>query len=147
MRHAERVHAHIAHLEARAGAENAAVEFGFQLALDSFLREAVAINGDVQSRGEHGETLDVIRMFVRDEDAAQAFRRASDGEEAVADLPSAQAGVDEQARLAGFQKGAIAAGTAAEKGEMGGHERTLGRAGGAGNVFDVRREKIMFKPL
>ena len=82
--------------------------------------------------------MDMIGMFMRDEDAAQAFRRASDGEQSLADLPSAQAGVDEQARLGGFQIGAIAAGTAAEKGELGGHERTLKRGDGAGNVFDDR---------
>ena len=47
-------------------------------------------------------------MFVRDQDAGQTFRRASDAREALSDLARAKSGVDEDARLGSFQQGAIA---------------------------------------
>ena len=85
---------------------------------NGFLGQSVAVNRDVQLRRQHAQTLDVILMFVRNEDAGEAFRRSADAQQAVANLAGAQAGVDEQARLVCFEVSAIATGTAAENCEL-----------------------------
>ena len=51
--------------------------------------------------------------------------RAADGSQALPDLPEAEAGVDQEARLRGFEVGAIAGGTAAEDGQLNGHRSNV----------------------
>ena len=46
VRDGKRIHAHIADIEGSAGGKDAAIEFGFELKLDGFAREAVAVNRD-----------------------------------------------------------------------------------------------------
>ena len=55
----------------------------------------------------------MIGMFVREKNAVEIFGRATNGSEAFADLAAGKAGVDQQPGFAGFEIGAIAAGTAA----------------------------------
>ena len=114
VRHGERIHHDVANLEAGARAEDAALPFHLKLEFDGFFREAVAVERDVQFCAEAGEALDVVGVFVRDQDAGQTFRRAADGGKPLANLPAAESGIDEDSRLCGFQIGAVTAGTAAE---------------------------------
>ena len=60
-------------------------------------------------------------MFVCDQKGGQIFRRATNQSEARADLARRKSGVNEHAAIFGFEIGAIAAGTAAQNGEFGGH--------------------------
>jgi hypothetical protein len=74
-------------------------------------------------------------MFVRDEDAGQHFGRAVNSVEAIPYLASAQAGIDQEPRLARFKIRAIALRTAAQNGQMNRHALTLRRRPNIGNVF------------
>ena len=121
VRHAERVHAHVADFKARPGGEQAELELRSELRLDGFLGQPVAVNWNPQFRREDEQPLHMVAVLVRDENAGEGFGRAPDGLEALANLAPAQAGIDEEAGLGGFQAGAIAAGTAAENGEVGRH--------------------------
>lgn len=107
------VDAHLTQFERGAGDEHAAVELGRELAFDGFAGVAIAVNGDVEFGGDGGEALDMIAVFVGDENARQPFGSAADGGQSLADLAAAEAGIDEQTRLTGLQIGTIATGTAA----------------------------------
>ena len=52
VRDGERVHKHVTSFKARAGLEQVAVEFGFQLVFERFFCSAVAINRDVKFGGD-----------------------------------------------------------------------------------------------
>ena len=86
MRNGKRFDENVADFKTRAGGEDAAVKFGFELILGSFVGRAVAVNGNAEFFPERGQTLDMVAVFVRDENAGEIFRRATDGGEALADL-------------------------------------------------------------
>ena len=112
-------HRDFAEIEGCAGVEEAEIEAGvFELEFDRFLGEAIAVNGDGQFVAERAEAVGVVGMFVREENAAETFGRATDLGEAFADLFRAETGIDQETRAAGFEIGAIAVGTAAENREL-----------------------------
>ena len=69
------------------------------------------------------------------QDAGQTFRGATDGGESLANLATAETGIDENARFRRFQIGAVAAGTAAEDCELNSNGATLVRPGQGSNIF------------
>jgi hypothetical protein len=125
VRDGERVHRHIADFKARTSLEQLAIEFGFQLRFKRFLRGAIAVNRDVQFGGDSGQAVNVVVMFVRDENGSEIFRYTTNGGEPLADLTWAEPGVHKHAGFVGLKIGAVAARTAAENGEFDGHECTL----------------------
>ncbi len=125
VRDGERVHQQIGDFEARAGFEQVAIEFGLQLKFKRLLGGAVAINRDVQLLRNAGQAVNVVAVFVGDEDGGQIFRRATDAGEALADLARAEPGVHEHSGFISFDVSAIAAGTAAEDGKFDSHRWTL----------------------
>ena len=132
MRHGEGVHREVADLEGSAGGEEAKIQARGGLGLDDFLREPVAVDGNLMLRAQGGEALDVVAVLVGDEDAGESFGRAAERGEALANLPSAEAGINEDAGVVGFEIGAVAGGTAAEDGELDWHRidgREQGRVG------------------
>ena len=129
------IHSDIPHLEGLAGLKDLAVEPGLNLGLDGFARKPIAAEGDAVPRAYGGESLDVVGVFVGDEYGLERFRSASDAGEPLADLPAAETGIDQQARLVGFQVGAIAARTAPEDGQLHRHGMTVGRGRIRGNCF------------
>jgi len=136
----KRIDCHVAHLERGASAENAAVEFSLKLALDGFHGKAVAKYRNLQFGAEHGQALNVVAVFVRNEDAVETFRRAANSKEAIADLPAAKAGIDEQASFFSFQISAIARRTTAQNREFDCHAPTLVLRNYQGNPFARRRK-------
>lgn len=139
MRDAESIHGDIAEFKAGTGVEQVEIEPGLELGFDGFLGGPIAIDGYLQFGREHAEALGVVAVFVRDENAAQALRSSSNPQQPLADLPGAEPGVDEQAGVVGFQVGAVAAGTAGEDGEPGGHAATLGSGRGLGKLKSAAR--------
>ena len=135
VRHAEGVHGQVADLEGGAGGEEAEVQARGGLGLDDFLGEAVAVDGNLVLGAEDGEALDVVAVLVGDEDAGEGFRGAVEGEEALANLASAEAGINEDAGVVGFEIGAVAGGTAAEDGELDGHGKDGRERVGVGQRF------------
>ena len=125
MRNGEGVHQQVADFKARAGLEQPAIEFCFELKFKRLLRVAVAIDRDVQFGGNAGETLDVVAVLMRNQDGGEILRHPADFLEAFSDLARAEPGVHEHAGFSGFDVGAIAAGTAAENGKFDNHEWTL----------------------
>jgi hypothetical protein len=108
MRDGEGFDQDITELESRAGAEQAAIEPALKLALQCFARVAIAINGNIEFQRQQSQALDVIGMFVRDKNAGEIFGSAPDAGHSVANLTPAQAGVDKDASLVGFEIRAIA---------------------------------------
>jgi hypothetical protein len=131
------VHQQVVDFKARAGVEEMAVKFGLQLKFKCFLRGAVAINRDVQFGGDSDQSLDVVGVFVRNENGGEIFRHTTDGGEPLADLARAEPGVHKDAGFIGFDVGAIAGGTAAEDGEFDNHEWTLAAGKLTGKFFPV----------
>ncbi len=135
VRDGESIHQHVADFKGGAGGEDLEFQRQSERGGDGVAGVPIAIDRDAQFRRQAGEALDMVGMFVGDEDAREAFGRAADGEETLADLASAQAGIDEEAGLVRLEVGAIAAGTAAENGESHGHARTVVPRREAGNAF------------
>ncbi len=118
VRHTEGVDAHIVDIEAGARAEDIATDRRIDCEFDRFFSQAIAINRHVQLCGEHGQSLNVIMVLVRNENAREIFWRAADRQQAISDLPRAQAGVNEQPRFICFEISTIAAGAAAKNREL-----------------------------
>ena len=137
VRNSKRVHEQVADFKARAGVEEMAVEFGLQLKFKRLLRGAVAINRDVQLGGNAGQSLNVVAVFMRDQDGGEVFRHPTDGGEALANLARAEPGVHEHAGFIGFDIGTVAAGTAAEDGEFNSHKWTLVSRKQRGKLFST----------
>ena len=114
VRNGKSVHCHVANLKTRTGGEDAGIEFCFERVFGGFERGAVAVNRNFQFRGDAVESLDMVGMFVRDQNAGQTFRRAPDARKPLADLARAQPSVNEDARFGSFEQGAIARRTAGE---------------------------------
>ncbi len=133
----EAVDLEVAELEGGAGFEEAPGGAGGEFGLERFGGEAVAVDGDVVAFGEDGEAAGVVAVFVGEEDGLHVGEGAAEGMEAGFDLAGAEAGVDEEAGVVGFEVGAVAAAAAAEDGESqhGGLCHFLG-AGGEGKVLD-----------
>ena len=94
-----------------------AVKSTLELGLDGLLGETIAVNRDLQFGAKGAETLDMIGVLVRDEDAMETFRGAADPGEALPDLTGAEPGVHQDAGLAGLDVGAIAAGASVSSAE------------------------------
>ena len=73
VRHAERVHRYVPDLKGGAGRENPAVQIDLEVLFDGLLGETIAEDRNPEFRSESGQTLDVIRVFVSDENAMQTF--------------------------------------------------------------------------
>ena len=114
VRHVECFNGNVPNVETVARAKPPAIKPQAELIFEGFLRRAIAINRDLQFGAELDQSLDVISVFVRDEDAGQVFGRAANGGEPLADLPQAEPRINKDARLIRFQIRAIAGGTAAE---------------------------------
>jgi hypothetical protein len=125
----------IAYFEASAGAEYSAVEFCLQLLLHGFLRQPVAIDGDVKLLTKNLQPGGVIRMLVCEQHTVQVFRRATDACKALPDLAKTEPRVDQQPGLVCLAVGAIPGGTAAKNCEIYRHRQTLNSRRAQGNSF------------
>jgi len=121
VRNVERFHADISDLETVAGREDVAIEFRPQLILNGLVGGAVAINRQAQFCRQYAETLNVIAVFVSDDDAGQVFRHATDRGQALADLARAEPGIDENTGLVGLHISAVSGGTASKNRQVNRH--------------------------
>ena len=137
MRDGEGVHLHVGDFKARAGVKEPAVEAGFEDAFKFIFGGAVAVNGDVEFLCDAGESLNMVGVFVGDENGGEILRRAPDAGKALPNLARAEAGIHKYPRLSGFDVGAIPARTAAEDGKFDGHKRTLESRKETGNFFPL----------
>lgn len=82
---------------------------------------AVRQLGQVGSRlpmpEELREAASMIRVFVRDEDAVEAFRLDTQGAQAAQSLLATEAGVNQEARMLGFEQSGIARTARRENGD------------------------------
>ena len=67
----------VADLKTVSRGEKTAIQFRLHLRFDGLLRGPIAIDRHAQLLTDYGQALDMIRAFVRDEDARQIFRRAA----------------------------------------------------------------------
>jgi hypothetical protein len=122
VRDGEGIHGHFANIKRTPGAENAKIEFCFELKFNRFLCESIAVNRDRQFIAERAKAIGVIRVFVREEDAIQIFRGTSNRGEAFANLARAKTRIDQETGVACLQICAITIGTAAQNRELNRHE-------------------------
>ena len=113
----------IADFEAFACAKQAAIEALGELVLKRFLSRAIAIDRNVESGAELDQPVNMVRMFVRDENASEIFGRASNRSKTLPDLAQAEPGINQDAGFIGFQVRAIAGRTAAENSQTNSHVR------------------------
>lgn len=100
-----------------AGFKNAKLKIAFVNAPDFVRGVAVAINGNAELGIEHAQGLDVVDVFVGDENAIESLRGAVQSEQGIANAFGAEAAIDEHARAGRFQVCGVAAGAAAENGK------------------------------
>lgn len=79
VRHVKRVDDDGAQIETRPGFKQSKVALDSELQSNGVASLPVTVNREFQFGSQSGKPLDVIGMFVRDENAIQAFGRASDG--------------------------------------------------------------------
>jgi len=79
VRDGKRFHGDIPDLKGGAGLEDPAIQAHAGLIFDGFLVGRFAKNGQAQFPGQRGKALDVIRVFMGDEDAGQVFGNPADG--------------------------------------------------------------------
>jgi hypothetical protein len=103
----KRFNCDIPDVESRARREEAAIEPNVQLLLDCILRGTVTIDRDTKLFGQCGQALDVIRMFVRDQNAGQFLGCPRDRSQALANLAEAETGVYKKAGFIGLDVAAI----------------------------------------
>src|ERR1051326_3648968 len=99
VRHAETIHGEVADIETRARSKKAEIQRYLQLPDNRVAGQTIAINRDVQSRCQADQALNVIGMFVGNQDAAGVSRGAPDAQQSLPDLTAAQPGIDEQTSL------------------------------------------------
>lgn len=105
---AEGIDADIPDLERRSGGEDPAVQLALELLFDGFFGEAIAIDRHPELfRAEDAESLNMIAVFVGDENTMEALGGPSDLGQALPNLASAKAGVDQQPGVVRFEIGAI----------------------------------------
>ena len=68
---------------------------------------AIAIDRNVESLGDPDQALNMITVFVSDEDGGQVFWCAPNAGKALTDLAWAKSGIYEHARFVGFHIGTI----------------------------------------
>jgi hypothetical protein len=117
----ERVDEDIADFEGGAGREDAGIQRSLHLAFDGFPGETIAVHGSVQFPAQRGQTLDMIGMFMGDENPMEAFGRATDAGEPFPDLAPAEPGIDQEPGFICLEVGAVPTGTAAKDGEVDRH--------------------------
>ncbi len=121
--HSEALDQQIADLETRPGLKAAAAKLDLKHVFDGFLGQAVAIDWDAKLFAQDCQPLGVVGVFVRNEDAGEAFRRSANGCQAFPNLTNAQPGVDQKARFVRFEIGAVAGGATAENSKANSHGR------------------------
>jgi hypothetical protein len=94
MRDHECLDANIANFKTAARRKKPAVHAELQLMLDGVPGCAIAINRKPQFFAKSRQTLDMIRVFVRDENATEVFGCASDRCQSLSDLPGAEPRID-----------------------------------------------------
>lgn len=135
MRDGERFHIEIAHGEALAGFKKAPVErarfssgggaLQFRRSEHGFTRGAVGEDGDAVARRHHAQSLHVVAVLVRDEDAIEILDIETDGGEPFLDLLAAETCVHEEAGGVRLDAGAIATASAGENSETTRHMGNL----------------------
>ena len=117
MRNGEAVDLKVAEGDGGARFEELPLGEAGHLGVEELGGEAVAIDGNGVAFGEDGEAADVVAVLVGEEDGLDVGDGATDGGEAEFDLFSAEAGIDEDARVLGLEVGAVAAAATSEDGE------------------------------
>ena len=91
MGHTEGVHCQISDFKRCAGGKEPEIEPHFKLAGNCLAGEAIAIDRNLQPGSQADESLDMIGMLVRDQNAMEVFRCPPNIQQPLADLASAQA--------------------------------------------------------
>ena len=125
VRNGKSFHGNIPHIKATATDKQAEIQIRSERTLDFVHRGSIAINWNAQLFRDTDKTRDVIAMLVGNQNSRQVFRCASDTCEAQSNLARAEPGIDQNARLVGFDVRSITGRTATENREFHCHAETL----------------------
>ena len=141
MRNGECVHLQIGDFEARSRFKQVAVELVFQLKFKRLLRRAIAVNRDIQLLRDAGEPVNMVTVFMGDQNRGEILRGTSNAGKTLADLTRTEPRINKDACFIGLNIGAVAGRTAAEDGEFDGHVWTLAARQCRGNFFQLLPER------
>ena len=91
--------------------------------MDGFTRETIRKNRDRDFAAEGPKALNVISVFMGDENSRQSFGSAPNVRQAFTDLFGAETRVDKEAGIVGLEIGAIAARSASQDGKLNRHRK------------------------
>ena len=111
----------ITDFETSARFEETAIEPRLEGAFGFLLGCPVPIDGDAEFAGDSDEALDMVAMFVGDEDGVEIFGCSPDTGKSLTDLPGTEAGVDQDSGFRRLEIGAIAGGSASQDRELNSH--------------------------
>jgi hypothetical protein len=114
MGNAEAVHRQFTHFEGGTRRKHPKVRPALNLLIQGLPGEPIAVNRHIQLGGQRGQALDMIGMFMGDQDAGQCLRGPPDGRQSLPDLPSAKPGINQNTGFATLQIGTVATRTTTE---------------------------------
>ena len=112
------IHAKITDFKAVAGFKNLKIKSAIVVEPNLLGGMAVAVNGNAKLGGEHLEAVNVVGMFVRDENTIEPFRGAFQIKQGGSDALGAEAAVDEHPHAWRFQIRCVATGSTAQDSEL-----------------------------
>ena len=107
------IHAKITDFKAVAGFENLKIKSAIVVVTNLLGGMAVAVHRNAKLGGEHLEAVNVVGMFVGDQNAIEPFRGAFQIKQSGSDALGAEAAVDEHPRAWRFQIRSVATGSTA----------------------------------
>ena len=114
MWHTKGFNRHIFNVKSGSCRKQAAVQLGPLLVFDRLARWTITVDGYSQLFDQLPQALNVVGMFVGNENASEILRGPSDRRKAFADLAQAKARIDENPCLIGLQIGAVSGRTASQ---------------------------------
>ena len=112
------IHAKITDFKAVAGFENLKIKSAIVVVTNLLGGMAVAVHRNAKLGGEHLEAVNVVGMFVGDQDTIEPFRGAVQLKQGGSDAFGAESTVDEHPRAGRFQKRCVATGSTAKDREL-----------------------------
>jgi len=88
---AEGVHADVGDVETGPGLKHMTCESHLLLELQRIECQAIAVDRNAQTMGNQGQSLDMIAVFVGDQDGGEVFRGTADTGQTLSDLTCAEA--------------------------------------------------------
>lgn len=129
VRHRKCIDQNVADFETVTCGKDTSVKARAKRMFNFILRRSIAINRNSEFPGYAGQTLNVIAVFVGDEDRSKILRSAGNGGKALSNLARAESGINQDARFVSLEIGAIPGRSTAENCQFGCHAGDISERG------------------